>query len=81
MLQKIAFYEGKWALMLIFTGAKTAAKTILQLAGKASKILFIMQASGGLQVIVEKVNQHSQRPRKQFKTVALILIRDLWEYC
>ena len=38
--------------MLIFNGAKTVAKVIFQLAGKASKILFAMQSSSGFQVEV-----------------------------
>ena len=39
--------------MLVFTSAKTVAQVILQLAGKASKILFAIQASGGPQVMGE----------------------------
>ena len=39
--------------MLIFTGAKTVVQAILQLAGKASKIFFTIQASGGPQVMGE----------------------------
>ena len=51
-------------------------RAIVQLAGKASKILFAIQASGGPQVVGEKVSQHSQKLRKQCKTIALILIWD-----
>ena len=49
--------------MLIFNGVKTVAKAILQLAGKACKILFAMQSSGRFQVEVVrgKSSQHSEK--------------------
>ena len=52
--------------MPILNCAKTVAKAILQLAGTASKVLFVIQSSGGFQVevVIGKVSQYCNIQKK-----------------